>query len=33
MTKPDYEDHFRDTLERLLPETYNLMSDQAPWKR
>jgi hypothetical protein len=29
MTKPDYEDHFRDTLERLLPETYNLMSDQA----
>jgi hypothetical protein len=29
MTKPAYEDNFRDTLERLLPETYNLMSDQA----
>ena len=29
MTKPDYDDRFRDTLERLLPETYNLMSVQA----
>lgn len=27
--KPDYDDRFRDTLERLLPETYNLMSVQA----
>jgi hypothetical protein len=29
MIKPDYDERFRDTLERLLPETYNLMSAQA----
>jgi hypothetical protein len=29
MKKPDYDDRFRDTLERLLPETYNLLSVQA----
>jgi hypothetical protein len=29
MMKPDYDERFRDTLERLLPETYNLMSAQA----
>jgi len=29
MIKPAYDDRFRDTLERLLPETYNLMSAQA----
>jgi hypothetical protein len=29
MTMPGYDDRFRDTLERLLPEMYNLMSVQA----
>lgn len=29
MKEPDYDDRFRDTLERLLPETYNLLSVQA----
>ena len=29
MNRPDYDERFRDVLERLLPETYNLMSVQA----
>jgi hypothetical protein len=29
MVKPDYEENFRAALNRLLPETYNLMSAQA----